>query len=249
MYNQGMRNTRLYHVLAAGLLVLLAGSVLAGPKIVPTEGTFSFGKIMQHAVLTKRFWLKSVGDQPARIIEAIPDCGCTELILTDSLVKPKDSVPLDLVMHTRGFIGFIEKRPMIRIADSNDTVRVKFYCEILVKPETAKPLVITPFKVDVSQYSAKPRRKGTFTITNNGFADYQISVIDSSFKSFEVRLPKSIKAGETIEGQVIVHKSAVPTSFEQSFTFEITDDGRSRYSVPIWRQYQVKDAPVTPAGK
>lgn len=231
------------------VLASLSGSAIAGPKIEAIDGTFSFGKIIQHAVLTKRFWLKSVGDQPARIVEAVPDCGCTELVLTDSLVKPKDSVPIDVILHTRGFIGFIEKRPLIKIAESSDTVRLKIYAEILVKPETARPLVLTPDKVDVSQYSVKPRRKGTFTITNNGFSDYQITVVDSSNKSFDVVLPKVIKAGGKAEGQVIVHKGAIPTSFEQSFTFEINDDGRSRYSVPIWRQYQVKETPATSAGK
>jgi len=244
-----MRNARSYLILLAGLLAGLSASVSAGSKIEVTDGTFSFGKIIQHAVLTKRFWIKSVGDKTAKIIEVVPDCGCTELFVADSLVKPNDSVAMDVVLHTRGFIGFIEKRPLIRIADSNDTVRVKLYAEVMVKPESAKPLVLTPDKVDVSQYGAKARRKGTFTLTNNGFSDFQISVVDSSNKSFDVVLPKVIKAGQKVEGQVIVHKTAVPTSFEESFTLEITDDGRSRYSVPIWRQYQVKDAPGTPGGK
>lgn len=249
LYNSGMRNARLHQVVLAGLLAVLSSSVSAGPKIEVTDGTFSFGKITQHAVLTRRFWIKSVGDAPAKIIEVTPDCGCTELFVTDSLVKPNDSVAMDVVLHTRSFLGFIEKRPFLRIADNNDTVRVKLYAEILVKPEDARPLVITPDKVDVSQYSAKARRKATFTITNNGFADYQITVVDSSNKKFDVVLPKVIKAGQKIEGQVIVRKTEVPTSFEESFTFEITDDGRSRYSVPIWRQYQVKDAGATSAGK
>lgn len=229
----------------------LSASASAAPKIQATDGTFSFGKILQHAVLTRRFWLKSVGDQPARIVEVTPDCGCTELFFKDSLINPKDSVSLDVVLHTRSFIGFIEKRPLIRIADSNDTLRLKLYAEILVKPENAKPLVLTPEKVDVSQYSARPRRKGVFTITNNSMSDYQITVVDSSHKSFDIVLPKFIKALGKVEGQVIVHKDAVPTSFEQSFTFEINDDGRSRYSVPIWRLYQVKDAPTpaSPTGK
>jgi len=244
-----MKIIHLHQSVLTGLLACLSVSVSAGPKITPSEGTFSFGKTTQHTVLTKRFWIKSVGDTPARIVEVKPDCGCTELFLADSLVRPNDSTALDLVLHTRSFLGFIEKRPLIRIADSNDTTRIKLYAEIMVKPENAKPLVITPEKVDVSQYSAKTRRKGTFTITNNGFSDYRISVVDSGNKSFEVVLPKLIKAGGKVEGQVIVHKTAVPTSFEESFTFEIDDDGLSRYSVPVWRQYQVKDASATSAGK
>lgn len=240
---------KLHGVLATGLLLCLAVSAVAGPQITVPEATFSFGKIVQHAVLTKRFWVKSIGDTPAKIIELKPDCGCTELFLADSVVKVGDSVAVDVVLHTRAFLGFIEKRPLIRIADSNDSSHLKLYAEILVKPENAHPLVLTPEKVDVSQYSKKPRRKATFTIANNGPSDYQMAVVDSSGKSFDVVLPEVIKAGQKVEGQVIVHKSAVPTSFEESFTFEITDDGRSRYSVPIWRQYQVKENPASPPGK
>jgi hypothetical protein len=244
-----MSIVRPYRLVLTGILACLSVSVSADPKITLSEGTFSFGKTIQHAVLTKRFWIKSVGDTPARIVEVKPDCGCTDLILADSLVQPNDSTALDLILHTRSFLGFVEKRPLIRIADNNDTSRIKLYAEIMVKPESARPLVIAPDKVDVSQYGAKTRRKGTFTITNNGFSDYQISVVDSSQKSFDVVLPKVIKAGGKVEGQVIVHKTAVPTSFEESFTLEINDDGRSRYSVPIWRQYQVKQASGAPSGK
>ena len=236
-------------IIAAGLVLCLSTASIAGPKISVPDATFSFGKILQHAVLTKRFWIKSVGDAPAKIVEIKPDCGCTELFTPDSVIKVGDSMPIDVVLHTRNFIGFIEKRPLIRIADNTDTTRLKLYAEILVKPEAARPLTIASEKIDVSQYNVKPRRKATFTITNNGPSDYQLTVVDSTAKSFDVVLPKVIKAGQKAEGQVIVRKSAVPTSFEESFTFEINDDGRSRYSVPVWRQYQVKETPSSATGK
>lgn len=231
------------------LSICLSDLSFAGPKISIPDATFSFGKILQHAVLTKRFWIKSTGDAPVKIAEIKPDCGCTELFTPDSVIKVGDSMPIDVVLHTRSFLGFIEKRPLIRIADSNDTTRLKLYAEILIDPGKSAPLVIGPEKVDVSQYNVKPRRKATFTITNKGASDYQLTVVDSVAKSFEVVLPKVIKAGQTVEGQVIVRKSAVPTSFEESFTFELNDDGRTRYSVPIWRQYQVKETPAAPSGK
>lgn len=244
-----MRHRSVRAILTAALLACLAISAVAGPKISIPDATFSFGKILQHAVLTKRFWIKSTGDTPVKIVEIKPDCGCTELFTPDSVIKAGDSMPIDVVLHTRSFIGFIEKRPLIRIADNNDTTRLKLYAEILIDPEKSAPLVIAPEKVDVSQYNVKPRRKAAFTITNSGASEYQLTVVDSTAKSFDVVLPKSIKAGQKVEGQVIVHKSAVPTSFEESFTFEINDDGRTRFSVPIWRQYQVKEAPAAASGK
>lgn len=223
---------------AIAVLAVDYSPALAGAKITIPETNYTFGKILQHSVLTKRFWIKSVGDKPARITEALQDCSCTDLLIKDSTIAPGDSVPLDVTLHSRSFIGFINKRSHYLIAGSPDTAYLMMYAEVLVKADNEKPLVLAPDRVDVSQFGAKPRRRGVFTLTNNSAQDYEISVVDSSAKSFDVTIPKVIKAGQKIDGTVVVKKNRIATSFEESFTIEITDDGRSRYSVPVARLYQ-----------
>ena len=216
----------------------------AAAKIKLSESNYSFGKITQHKIMTKRFWIKSVGDKPARIKEALQDCACTNIYLSDSLVKPGDSVPLDISLNSRSFIGFVNKRSHYLIEGSLDTTYLMLYAEVMIKPEDYKPISLAPIPVDVSQFSDKARRKGVFTLTNNGPDTYQIIVVDSLHKSFDIQLPKQIKPGEKVEGVVVVKKDKVKTSFDESFAIEFTDDGRTRLSIPVSRIYQVSQGAV-----
>ena len=70
-----MKDVRIIRWLLIGLAVGISPSVVGGPKIALSESSFSFGKITQHAVLNKRFWIKSIGDRAARIIDQLQDAG------------------------------------------------------------------------------------------------------------------------------------------------------------------------------
>ncbi|MBK7141591.1 MAG: DUF1573 domain-containing protein [bacterium] len=229
-------------------LALASSPVLAELPLVISPGTHNFGKIPQHAVANKRFWIKSTAPKPIKISHVIPDCGCTNVMLLDSTIAPGDSVALDLIFHSRAFVGYMTKRPAVKIEGSNENAVIQFYAEVLVKPETARPLVMEPVKVDVSQFGEKVRRKGTFKLTNFTAFDLNIQVVDSSFKSFEINIPTVIKAGKSIEGQVIVRKEYIETEFEEAFTIELNDDGRTRYAIPVFRLYH-PNAMLGQAGK
>lgn len=247
LVSSGMRFLKTAQIWAAATLAVAvaAGSIAAGPKIAFNESNYSFGKATQHEILTKRFWIKSVGDKPARIVEALQDCACTELFLKDSTVAPGDSVPLDVSLNTRSFIGFVNKRSHFLIAGSADSTYLMLYAEVMIKPTEAKPLTLAPVHVDVSQFSVKPRRKSVITLTNHSDSDLEISLVDTTAKSFDVTIPQVIKAGGSVEGTIIVKKDRIPRSFAESFAFELNDDGRSRYSVPVVRIYDVKDSTRT----
>jgi hypothetical protein len=230
--------------IAATWILFVPDHLNAAPKIKLSESNYSFGKITQHKIMTKRFWIKSVGDKPARVKEAVQDCACTNIYLKDSLINPGDSVPVDISLNSRSFIGFVNKRSHYLIEGSPDTTYLMLYAEVLIKPEDYKPITLAPIPVDVSQFSDKPRRKGVFSLTNNGPDTLQIVVVDSSAKSFDVQIPSQIKPGEKIEGIVIVKKNMVKSSFDESFAIEFTDDGRTRLSIPVSRVYQVVQGAV-----
>ena len=141
-------------------------------------------------------------------------------------------------------MGFVNKRSHYLVQGSPDTTYLMLYAEVMLKPEDFKPITLAPIPVDVSQFSDKPRRKGVFTLTNNGPDTYKISVVDSLHKSFDVQVPAEIKPGEKVEGIVIVKKDKVKTSFDESFCIEFTDDGRTRISIPVSRVYQVSPGAV-----
>ncbi len=240
-----------YRVIALSLgPVLVAGVILAGPKVKVTDDTIDFGKTPNNSIVTHTFWVKSVGDQPLRILTVDPGCGCTQMPLLDSVLKPGDSTPFDIVLSTKGYIGRITKRPSFVTNVSSEPVYLKMYAEMIPDSENVGPIRIIPPRVDVSQFTAKPRRKAKFTIENRTGRDVNVAVADSSRKNFTLVIPKTIKAGSSVEGQITVKEKSIPKDFEDSATFEITGDDRTRLTLRVIRMYRVKDdTTATSAGR
>lgn len=229
-------------ILFSSLLVLLLTSagLSAAPEIEFNEGEYVFGKVVQRSKIVHDFWVKSVGDEPLRITKIVPGCGCTQVPLKDSVIAPGDSTKLTLYFETRNYRGNVTKRPYFLTNASNSKNYIRIYSEVLVKPELDTPLVISPYKVDVSQFTEKSRRRARFSITNKSKRSFAISVVDPGHGNFKLKMPEKVGAGETVEGTIIVHKEKVPTSFEDSITFYIDDDLSTRYTIAVRRLYQPK---------
>lgn len=228
------------------ILLVLLGVVVAQaePKLIVTETEFNYGKVAQQSELSHGFWLKSVGDDTVRILEVFPGCGCTQIPLPDSTLAPGDSLELEIILNTERFFGFVTKKPYIEINRPEDKlVHFHIYAQVLPHPETDSPLVLEPSQLDVSQFSVKPRRRSTFTITNKTDETFDLALIDVSTPMFTVDLPDKIGPHETVKAQVIVGKDSIEESFRESFTFEATSSTqRVRHSLAVHRLYRPKDA-------
>jgi hypothetical protein len=223
-----------------------ASVVMAGPKAKVTDDTMDFGKVMQGATLTHTFWVKSVGDQKLIITKTDPGCGCTQMPIEDSVLAPGDSTPIHITLSTKGFIGNIAKRPSFETNDGTGVNYLKMFADVLTDMQMAGSVILNPPRVDVSQFTVKPRRKAKFSIVNHSKMDVNVAVVDSAFKSFDVETPKVVKAGDSAEAQIVVHEDAVKSGFLQSVTFEFTGDERIRWSLPVQRLYRPKDTTDTP---
>ena len=231
------------------MLSLLSITAFAGPDIYVGEDSFDFGKSVQKAVLTHDFWIKSAGDDTLRVTEIVPGCGCTESWLTDSTIAPGDSANLHIIFSTGRFRGHVNKRPYLMTNVSGEKVYLKISAELEIEPEKSLPIALSPPVVDVSQFDERPRRRARFFIENRTDNNLKISVVDSSFKSFEVEIPNEVKAGESVAGLVTVFKDAVGTTFEESITIELNDPGTSRYSIPVKRMLPSSKSKTAISGK
>ncbi len=230
------------------ILMIAAGAVVAGPAVKIPNDTFDFGKVVQNQTTTHSFWIKSTGSDTLRIVEVEPGCGCTQMPLLDSVLGPGDSTRLDIIFATRSFVGHVNKRPYIVTNAPTGKAGMSIFAEILTDPESATPVVIRPPKLDVSQFTAQPRRRATFQVVNKSAEDLAVHLQDTAYKSFDVQLPATIKAGATVEGAIIVKKDKVASAFKESFTFEVVgSDARDVYTLPIDRMYHVKDSVAAPS--
>jgi hypothetical protein len=80
-----------------------------------------------------------------------------------------------------------------------------------------------------------------FNIVNKGDQDYNLKLIDYGDDYFELEMPEMVKAGQTATGTIMVHEDLVESEFERSITFELDDDMRTRYTLPVKRMYRVRD--------
>ena len=229
-----------YKITVLILIILLSSSNLfSAPAISLSEPGYDFGKVIQHTTMTHTFWVKSIGNETLEITQIVPGCGCTEVPLEDSVLAPGDSSKLEIVFSSKAFRGYVTKKPYLITNISDDPVFIEIKAEVLTKTEQLEPLSLTPYKLDVSQFTQKPRRIAKFLIENQSDQDYNLTLLDSSENLFKVSLPDKIKAGETLEGQVEVLKEMTEQQFEKSFTFKINDEKNTRFTMPVRRIYRV----------
>lgn len=232
------KNTVLF---ALPVVAVLTSMAVAGPIVEIPESTFDFGRVSQHAVVSHRFWIKSTGDDTLRIIRIESGCGCTEAPLRDSVLAPGDSTVLEILFSTKSYRGPVSKSPHLETNADDAKVYLKIKADLLADPREARPIMLDPYRLDVSQYKAKPRLRARFQIHNKDTVDYRITLIDHADEFFDVKLPEVVKAGDSAWGAVKVHESVAQKEFEHSLTFEINDDDATRYTLPVKRLYRVKD--------
>lgn len=102
-----------------------------------------------------------------------------------------------------------------------------------------------PYKLDLTQFGDKVRDEIEFNIMNVSDQPLDLSLISFDNRYFEVILPKSVNAGETGKGKVKLLKDVLDKKFEKSFTIEVNDAGKSRFTVPVKRD--MRDIPNTNA--
>ena len=233
-------------LLTAGLsllvsLTLLATTALAGPQVEIINPTMNFGRVTQNKVVTTDFYVKSIGDEPLKITTLWSGCGCMELPLPDSIVQPGDSIQLRITFSTGQMMGLVVKRPTVQTSASEAVIKLSIVAEIMAKPEDGYPVVLLPDAVDVAQFGQKTRRFGTFSLTNKSSEDLRVIVVDSAFKSFEVKVPELVKAGQTIEGRLRVIDKMLEEDFQESVTFRFEGKESYYYTLPVVRTYRPLD--------
>lgn len=231
------------------LVFFEGGSILAGPAIDIPDHEFNFGKTLQQVGLSHSFWIKSVGDDTLRIIKIVPGCGCTKAPVTDTLIAPGDSTRMDITFSTGSYRGYVTKQPYVLTNVGSEKTYVKIHAQVFPNPEDIGPIKVSPLALDISQLDKNEARDvARFMIINPTDRDFEIGPIDVDHKSFDVKLPPKVRAGETVEGEIVLHKDALDKEFYESLTFAIDDDEMSYYSIAVGRRLLYRNPPPQTEG-
>lgn len=92
------------------LLLFVYNSLLAqykiGPKIQWEDENWTWGKmIMEQGVVAHTYKFVNVGDEPAKILEVLPSCGCTAAEWTTQAILPGKSGFVKIKFDPKGKLG------------------------------------------------------------------------------------------------------------------------------------------------
>ena len=155
-----------------------------------------------------------------------------------------DSTKLEIIFSTKRYKNRITKRPRIQTNEGPPDKYVQIVTHVVERPDSTYPVIIRPYKLDLSQFTQKVRDKITFEVKNVSDMDLDISLVAVPNGLFELDMPKKVKAGGEIKGTLKLKKEAIGESFEKSFTIELNDDKQSRFTIPIKRTVRIAGTPA-----
>lgn len=161
-----------------------------------------------------------------------------------------DSTELEIIFSTKKSRSRVRKRPKIQTNEGPPDKYVEIKSNIVTRPDSTYPIIVQPYKLDLSQTTEKVIDKIEFAIRNVSDEELKIELVSWARDYFEIDLPKSIKAGDSKKGKLTLLKSVIEKSFEKSFTIQLSDKGGSRFTIPVKRAYGAgKTARPTTSGR
>lgn len=217
------------------LITAVCQPALAGPVLTVSEDNFDFGTIPQNCRVSHTFWLRSTGNAPVEIVRVVPGCGCTEAPLQKAILPPGDSTPLVVTFSSASYLGAVVKEPIIKLKGGLPEKKLRFRCNVTVRPESTHPIVIKPVVVDLTQYGATPRTEARVVIANVSEKELRLTVVGAPGDPVEVELPATVLPGQSVTGVVRLKPSGLDMQFDKAVTLKVSDEKNSRFSIPIHR--------------
>ena len=155
------------------------------------------------------------------------------------LLAVGDSTRLEIIFHTKTYKGNVSKQPRIETNEGQPDKRVQIKANIMLRPDSTYPAVISPYKLNISQFGEKVRDEMSFNIENVSDMDLVPSLIDYPSELFEVELPDKIKAGKTEKAKLRLKDDALDLNYDKSFTIEFNDEAKTRFTIPVRRSLRV----------
>jgi len=165
--------------------------------------------------------------------------------LEKELLAVGDSTILEIILSTKKYRNRLLKKPRIQTNEGPPDKSVQVSANVILRPDSTYPLIISPYKIDMSQFTEKVIDKAKFKITNVSDQKLNLDLISYSDDIMEIKLPKEIKPGKTEKGEIKLKSDKITESFYKSFTLELNDEKKTRFTIPVKRT--VKDMTKSPS--
>ena len=218
------------------LLFSVSSLVYAGPRSSFSEKSYDFGYVPQHAKISHNFVITSTGSDSLKIIKVVPGCGCTKAPLEKSELAVGESTNLEIIFDTRSYTNIVKKAPRVLTNEGPNQQQILFTANVVKDPSATFPVVIKPYKLDLTMMPSSSNGTYQFTIENVSDKAVALNLVDQPEKSFVVSLPDKIEAGKTVSATITLVDVNDVSKMEKSFTFETNNGEVARFTVPVYRK-------------
>lgn len=222
-----------------GILLLLVASTQMvaqqrGPRLLVVEPKFSLGFVPDSCLVPHTFWVNNIGTDLLRVFKVETTCGCTKAPIDRGVVAVNDSLPLEIIFDNANRLK-TQTRPAYIISNDPAAGRyeVSFSCYVYGAGEATGPISIL-----------KNKRLRLSTLDQG--KDFAVTLKNVSREALTPRLvafPAELVAIDVPEApiapgskaEIIVHvrSDLKQKNYLKSFTIEMSDAARTRYTVPI----------------
>jgi hypothetical protein len=228
---------RRFVVLTLVALLVTAGSLCAqqkGPRLLVVHPTFDYGFVPDSSKVAHTYWLNNIGTDSLRVFNVKVTCGCTKASVDRGVVAVNDSMPVEVVFDN---LNRLKKQSRAAAILSNDPAssryEVSFNCFTYVAGEATGPVTITKNK-RLRLTTLDQGKDIVVTMKNVSKEPLEAKLIAYPSELVSVELPQGALAPGA-KGDILIRvKSEIKNKNQlKSFTFEMSDTAKSRYTIPI----------------
>jgi len=224
-------------VLTLIALIALIGSLHAqqkGPHLLVVQPAFDYGFVPDSSKVAHTYWLNNIGTDSLKVFNVKVTCGCTKASIDKGVVAVNDSMPVEIVFDNLNKLKAQTRTTTVLTNDpANSRYEVSFSCYTYESGEPTGPIAITKNK-RLRLTTAEQGKEIVVTIKNVSQEPLKAKLIACPSELVSVELPQGALAPGT-KGDIIVRVKNELKSKNQlkSFTFEMSDGAKSRYTIPI----------------
>lgn len=205
-----------------------------GPRALVVQPSFDMGYLPLKATVTMTYWINNIGTDSLKIFKVSLSCGCTRAPMQKATIAVNDSVEMELTFDAGPRTKTQNKIAHVKCNDpANSSFELAFNCYIYEPGEPTGPISV--IKNESLKLTTKDLGK-SFPVVFKNVSKENLTAKLVAFPAdlFTVDLPESpIRPGST--GEFIVRtKTGINTkNFIRSFTFELSDPAKTRFTIPV----------------
>ena len=227
-----------YWYLTGLILLGVAGKCMAEPVLDVDENTYFFGSVPQFSKIYHNYWFRSVGTDTVVIDSVDTGCSCAVLHADSLRIPPGDSAQVTIVWTIGRRMNMLGQASDIYYNGILEPKNIGLRAFARMNPASNLPFAIVPYRLEFGQVPGTDISMDSiqFQIINGIDQNINIEVVSDPLKGLTVVLPKSIDPRSTGYGYAKLGPELSDKEFSYSVTFQISDQQKSRFTVPVQRK-------------